>query len=371
MSDVLVVGGGIVGLLGALELTRRGRTVTIIDAPAQYPPASWAGGGILSPLYAWRYSDAMTRLSLNAFSRYQQILDESNAAGIPGCEALLHSGGLWVETGGDDAARARQWARRWQIPVQSVSASERMPESAAGAGLLFPSLGNIRNPGLLKVLRAHLQRVGVRFQSAVVSRVLPARVGAEVLAADGRKWQGDTVVVSAGHMAEQLLLPMGMAMPLFPAKGEMLLFRMKPGLVPAVMLTERGYLIPRQDGSVLVGSTLRKGDNTTYPTVAGRYQLERLAASLWPALTSCSPAFHWAGVRPGCERDIPFIGPVPGTNGIFAAVGHYRNGLVSAPASAELLAQLIAGEPPFTDPEPYSLSSVSPSSRSSSSFFNR
>ena len=118
MSDVLVVGGGIVGLLGALELTRRGRAVTIIDAPAQYPPASWAGGGILSPLYAWRYSDAMTRLSVDAFSRYQQILGECDAARIPGCEALLHSGGLWVETGGDDAARARQWARRWQIPVQ-------------------------------------------------------------------------------------------------------------------------------------------------------------------------------------------------------------------------------------------------------------
>ena len=94
MSDVLVVGGGIVGLLGALELTRRGRAVTIIDAPAQYPPASWAGGGILSPLYAWRYSDAMTRLSVDAFSRYQQILGECDAARIPGCEALLHSGCL-------------------------------------------------------------------------------------------------------------------------------------------------------------------------------------------------------------------------------------------------------------------------------------
>jgi len=371
MSDVLVVGGGIVGLLGALELTRRGRTVTIIDAPAQYPPASWAGGGILSPLYAWRYSDAMTRLSLNAFSRYQQILDESNAAGIPGCEALLHSGGLWVETSGDDAVRARQWAERWQVLVQAMPASERMPESAVGAGLLFPSLGNIRNPGLLKVLRTHLQRLGVRFESAMVSRIVPGAVGGQVLAADGRQWQGDTVVISAGHAAAELLRSIHFAMPLFPAKGEMLLYRVKPGQVPGVMLTERGYLIPRQDGSVLVGSTLRKGDDTTYPTVAGRYQLERLATRLWPELASCSPAFHWAGVRPGCERDIPFIGLVPGTNGVFAAVGHYRNGLVAAPASAELLAQLITGEQPFTDPKPYSLSSASSSSRSSSSFFNR
>lgn len=371
MSDVLVVGGGIIGLLGALELTRRGRKVTIVDAATQCPPASWAGGGILSPLYAWRYPDAMTRLSVDAFPRYQHILDECDWAGAPGGNALLHGGGLWVETFGDDAARARQWAERWQVPVQAMPASEQMPESAAGDGLLFPSLGNIRNPGLLKVLRVHLQRLGVRFESATVIQVLPSASGGRVLAADGRQWQSDTVVISAGHAAPDLLLSMGLTMPLFPAKGEMLLYRMKPGQVPAVMLTERGYLIPRQDGSVLVGSTLRKGDRTACPTVAGRYQLERLAASLWPQLASCSPAFHWAGVRPGCERDIPFIGPVPGAHGVFAAVGHYRNGLVAAPASAELLAQLIVGEQPFTDPEPYSLSSVSPSSRSSSSFFNR
>ncbi len=371
MSDVLVVGGGVVGLLCAFELTQRGRRVTIIDSPSEYPPASWAGGGILSPLYAWRYCDAMTRLSVDAFSRYQQILAECDSASTPDCSGLLHSGGLWVETAGDDAVRAHQWARRWQVPVQAMSAGEQMRESVAGAGLLFPTLGNIRNPGLLKVLRAYLRRRGVCFQSATVSKVLPAVSGGTVLAADGRQWQSDTVVISAGHAAPDLLLPLGLTMPLFPAKGEMLLYRMKPGQVPAVMLTERGYLIPRQDGSVLVGSTLRKGDRTTYPTVAGRYQLERLAASLWPELASCSPAFHWAGVRPGCERDIPFIGQVPGAKGVFAALGHYRNGLVAAPASAELLAQMITGDLPFTDPRPYSLSSASSSSRSSSSFFNR
>ncbi len=371
MSDVLVVGGGIIGLFCALELTKRGRKVTIIDAPDKYPPASWAGGGILSPLYAWRYCDAMTLLSVNAFSRYQKVLEECDSAGIPGCGSLLHGGGLWVETEEEDAALAFEWAQRWHIPVQAVLAHEQMEESAAGGGLLFPSLGNIRNPGVLRVLRAYLLRLGVRFESAIIRHVRPLNLGGEVGAADGRRWHSDAVVISAGHAAPGLLLSMGVTLPLFPAKGEMLLYHMQPGQVPAVMLTERGYLIPRHDGSVLVGSTLRRGDNTTYPTVAGRYQLERLAARLWPELASCSPAFHWAGVRPGCERDIPFIGSVPGTNGVFAAVGHYRNGLVAAPASAELLAQLITGEQTFVDPEPYSLSSVSSSSRSSSSFFNR
>ncbi|MEQ3637184.1 FAD-dependent oxidoreductase [Alcanivorax sp.] len=371
MSDVLVVGGGIVGLLGALELTRRGRKVTILDAPVPYPPASWAGGGILSPLYAWRYSDAMNRLSVDAFSRYQQILDECVAAEIPGCNAVLHGGGLWVKTAGEDAVRAHQWAERWRVPVRAMSAGNLMPGATVGAGFLFPSLGNIRNPSLLKILRTYLQKLEVRFELAEVNQVLPSVYGGRVVATDGRQWQSDTVVISAGHAAAELLSSMKTGLPLFPAKGEMLLYRMKPDKVPAVMLTERGYMIPRQDGSVLVGSTLRKGDNTTYPTVAGRYQLERLAAGLWPELASSTPAFHWAGVRPGCKRDIPFIGPVPGTHGIFAAVGHYRNGLVSAPASAELLAQLITGEQPFIDPEPYSLSLASPPSRSSSSFFNR
>ena len=367
MSDVLVVGGGIVGLLSALELTQRQKSVTLIDAPSLFPPASWAGGGILTPLFAWRYSDAMTRLSVDAVPRFERLLDALDPGGAVAAE-LLHRGGVWVSVQGQECDKAQAWAERWHIPVEPRSARGLMENFRPDTGLLFPEQGNIRNPGLLKRLRQTLLRKGVRFENAQVERLCQRPGGLQLTASDGRCWQSEQVLLSAGASMRVLLDGLGIRLPVFPAKGEMLLYQMAPGQVPAVMLTDEGYLIPRNDGAVLVGSTLRKGDASCYPTVQGRYQLEAVAARLWPQLAEHKPRFHWAGVRPGCERDVPFLGAVPGMPGVYAAAGHFRNGLVSAPASAELLAQIMCGQPTFTDPTPYSLPS---SSLSSSSFLRR
>ncbi|WP_300411064.1 FAD-dependent oxidoreductase [uncultured Alcanivorax sp.] len=368
MSDVLVVGGGIVGLLSAMELTTRQRSVTIIDFPVVSPSASWAGGGILAPLYPWRYSDAMTRLTIDSLSRFDSILEAIDPGGALG-RRLMNRCGLWVEVAESEKPYAISWASHWGLPVKVCSATDLMHEAAPGDGLFFPSLGNIRNSGLLKALREYLIGLGVRFETARVDKIKSHSSGpVSVCASDGRSWTAEQVLVSAGAGGQALLGSMGLHLPLFPAKGEMLLYQMEPGDVPSVMLTERGYLIPRNDGAVLVGSTLRKGDNTTYPTVAGRYQLESLAEYLWPVLKSRKPMHHWAGVRPGCARDFPYIGRVPGQPGVFTLAGHFRNGLVSGPASAELVVQLMCQETPFTDPDAYSLLS---SSLSSSSFFSR
>ncbi|HAB08051.1 MAG TPA: oxidoreductase, partial [Alcanivorax sp.] len=99
MADVLVVGGGIVGLLSALNLSDRGLSVTVIDAGGQRPPASWAGGGILSPLFAWRYPDPMNRLSHDATARYRALVDRlQGKAGLRASD--LHHSGLWVAVDG-------------------------------------------------------------------------------------------------------------------------------------------------------------------------------------------------------------------------------------------------------------------------------
>jgi len=367
MSDVLVLGGGIVGLLSALELTKRDLNVTVIDGGP--PPASWAGGGILSPLFAWRHSSFLNRLTHDGVSRYQALVLMLEESGFLDRKEVLHLGGMWVQVAGPELTRAQRWAEAWGMDCHEMESPGSRIGHGAG-GLFFPGLGNIRNPRMLKALRAYLAAKGVGFVREYIRRVELLSSGAKLHGEIGQ-YRSDTVVVAAGYNAAALLAETGVSVPLFPAKGEMLLFQVAPGDVPSVILTEAGYLIPRADGAVLVGSTLRKGDASHYPTVQGRHQLISLAARLSPVLAEKKPSYHWAGVRPGCERDYPYLGLLPGAKGVYVAAGHYRNGLVSAPGSAELLAQLICGESPFTDPEPYSLSSASPSSRSSSSFFNR
>ena len=122
MADVLVVGGGIVGLLSALNLSDRGLSVTVIDAGGQRPPASWAGGGILSPLFAWRYPDPMNRLSQDATARYRALVDRlQGKAGLRASD--LHHSGLWVAVDGDERRQALRWASDWGLSCRDAPLS--------------------------------------------------------------------------------------------------------------------------------------------------------------------------------------------------------------------------------------------------------
>tara|TARA_R110001606_G_scaffold84694_3_gene192436 strand:- start:7708 stop:8781 length:1074 start_codon:yes stop_codon:yes gene_type:complete len=356
MADVLIAGAGIVGLLSAFELTKRGRRVTVIDAPALYPPASWAGGGILSPLFAWRYADPMNRLTVDAPARYRRLVDElTGHAGLRRDD--LNDSGLWVAVGEAERERALAWARLWEVPCRRADEHEHLSGAGRQPGLWFPEIGNIRNPRMLKALRSWLSRRGVCFRTAAVKGIEPRRRGASLWLSDGECLTAPAVLVSSGAWTAGLLAPLGVRLPLFPAKGEMLLYRLAPGRVPAIILTEQGYLIPRADGAVLVGSTLEEGEGSHYRSVTGRWALERKAARLLPELADQRPVAHWAGVRPGCARDWPYLGEVPGCPGLFAAAGHHRNGLVAAPASAEFLARLMCAETPSLPVGDYSLSS--------------
>ncbi len=153
---------------------------------------------------------------------------------------------------------------------------------------------------------------------------------------------------------------------LMPVKGEMLLYQLEPGEIPAILLADAGYLIPRLDGLVLAGSTLEAGVVDMRPGEAANRSLAETAAHWYPPLATRQPVAQWAGVRPGTRRALPFIGPLRNHSRIHLASGHFRNGLVSAPATGQLMAELLAGIAPFCDPAPYS-----PSSRSSSSFLSR
>lgn len=340
-ADVTIVGGGILGLLSALELVKRGRSVTIVD-DSQRRPASWAGGGILSPLYAWRYSEAMNSLCRDAVSSYREILSSLKQQGLI-TEGILNLSGMWVATVEPEEKRsALDWAAAHDVDAYACNADSVMASGCADEGVFFPYLGSIRNPRLLRQLTSFLQHSGVEFISDRVISVHPQKQGGRLLLGSDREVLSEVILLCAGAWNDVLLRQLGIpATPFFPAKGEMLLYQLEQGVVPSIMLTEDGYLIPRGDGAVLVGSTLRRGDGSDYPTVNGRYRLEALASRLLPQLANKKPDFHWAGVRPGCERDYPWVGAIPGYEGWFAAAGCYRNGLVAGPACARLLAQLV------------------------------
>jgi len=161
------------------------------------------------------------------------------------------------------------------------------------------------------------------------------------------------VVLAAGAWSGELLKKLGLVLPVEPVKGQMILYRCEPGFLPTMVLAKGRYAIPRLDGHVLVGSTLEHAGFDKTPTQDALASLKASAEELLPALAHAEVVGHWAGLRPGSPEGIPYIGELADFPGLWLNCGHYRNGLVLAPASCELLKNLLLGETPIIDPQPY------------------
>lgn len=358
MNDVVIIGGGVIGLLTAAELVAAGRRVTLLERGETGRESSWAGGGILSPLYPWRYPDPVTELARWSQAHYPLLAaDVTTATGI---DPEWTQNGLLLMAG-DDTAQALAWADRFGYRLETVVA-DRLPDyepvlaSQTRPGLWMPDVAQIRNPRLVKALRLKLAAQGVVFRERCEVTAITAqddRVSG-VQTPAGRI-VAERVVVTAGAWSGHLLAALGTEVPIEPVKGQMLLIRARPGLLSRIVLDDGHYLIPRRDGRVLVGSTMERSGYDKGTTEAARQELLAAAFELVPALRDYPLERQWAGLRPGSPDGIPYIGEYPAVKGLYLNSGHFRNGVVMAPASARLLADLLLGRPPILDPAPYSL----------------
>ncbi len=365
MSDFLIVGGGIIGLLLARELSSAGASVTVIERGECGKEASWAGGGIVSPLYPWRYTPAVTALASSAQKAYpelaMQLLEET------GIDPELERTGLLM-LDAPDSGTALEWAKGEGSAMHVLSEAAIVQREASlaagyGEGLWMPEIANIRNPRLLKALLSSLQlQPRVRLlQHSTVSGFIQ-QTGQEGRAVAGvellrnghlERVLAEHVVVTAGAWTGDLLKSLPLDVAVQPVKGQMLLLKPAKRVISSIVLSNGRYLIPRRDGHLLIGSTLEyTGFDKSTSEEAGR-SLYAAAIALVPELKKAPVIAHWAGLRPGAAQGIPYIGKLPGLRNLSVNAGQFRNGLVLAPASAGLHADLLLGRPPRVDPLPY------------------
>lgn len=320
--------------------------------------SSWAGGGILSALHPWRCPDPIDRLIGLSETSYPALAESLyRTTGID--PEWIRSGLVIVDT--DDRDLAAKWAEKHAKCVEVLRNSRirriepRLSQEVTEA-LWMPDVAQIRNPRLLAALWKDLLRGGVEIREHA------AVTGFSVNAGRLRAIYTETAdlptmqcVVAAGAWTGDLLAKTGLHLPIRPRRGQMLLYRARPGLISHIIVADDHYVIPRRDGHVLVGSTVEDVGFDKSTTREAQETLRYAALDLVPALANCPIESHWAGLRPGSADGIPFIGEHPEIAGLYICSGHFRNGLGMAPASAQLMVDLMLGRSAEVDPSLYRL----------------
>lgn len=355
-TPIVVVGGGVIGLLTAWYLAEAGESTVVIDRQTVGSEASWAGGGLLSPLYPTRYPAPLRTLCAVSLKEYFALF-----SAIPrlraDCECV--QSGLLVldqdltisESGGD---QIDSWVKvNPDIDLHRLEPelSLRQPD-----GFIFPNVYQLRNPRFLTALRNALTARKVQFKEGTeVLSVFPNGTGGVALRTKDETIVSDRCVLTAGAWTRELLRHEGLDLPIRPIRGQMLAIDAVPGLIKHVIVQNYRYLIPRQDGLVLVGSTFEDVGFDKATTLQAQRELRDVAVNLVPALGDYPVRHHWAGLRPGSPDDVPFVGRHPRIPGLFVCAGHHRNGFAAGPASARLVVDLLLGHNPDVDPSPYRL----------------
>jgi glycine oxidase len=356
MADCIVVGAGLIGMLTAHELAARGMQVTLLERGQPARESSWAGGGILSPLYPWRYPDPVSELARWSQRYYRQLCqDLESDSGIDPQWTL--SGLLIADV--EDRDAIQRWATRFGALLElrdGASAQQLEPRLGLVPASVawLPEVAQVRNPRLAQSLHATLENKGVEIRSQSPAqgwKIEADRVKAVVTPA--AEIGADYFVVASGAWTAGLLESTGLSLPIEPVRGQMILFKGPPGLVSRITLYQGRYVIPRRDGYVLVGSTLEYAGFEKQTTQTGLQELKQSAFALIPDLAGQPIVQHWAGLRPGSPEGIPMTGPHPEISNLFINAGHFRNGVVLGPATARLLADQLSGCSPDLDPRPY------------------
>ena len=350
-ADVVIVGGGVIGLTIARALALRGvRDVCLVERGNLGTEASWAAAGMLLPQVEADAQDDFFNLacqSRDLYPAFAAALREETAIDVE----LDTTGTLYValtEHDHEEIQRRYEWQTKAGFSVERLSGDEArelepcISEAALGA-LRFPKDIQVENRRLLSALANSVKKLGVNIatQTTVDSVLLEGNRVHGVQTSRGAI-SSSIVVIAAGTWSSFIKTSPQSPIPkIEPVRGQMVCLEAKPQLTRHVIYSPRGYIVPRQDGRLLAGSTSENAGFAKCVTAAGVAGILRNALEISPAISDLPVVDTWAGLRPRASGGLPVMGPCGEIDGLFCATGHYRNGILLAPLTGELISEAI------------------------------
>ena len=357
-ADVLILGGGVIGLTTAYFLAREGVGVALIDKGDLGREASWAGAGIIPPAGERPPRTPIDRLRAFSSAMYPELsrcLREQtgidNGYHVCGGLELMDPGHpLPVEEWRDEGIAFAE------LEGDALRAVEPALSPALPRAYHLPGMAQVRNPRHLKALIAACEAQGVRLYPHRPAIAL-VRTGRRIDAVqtDQGALPAGQFLIAAGAWTDGLLESVGVRLGVRPVRGQIALLQTEAVRPRPVLLQSKRYLVTRADGRVLVGSTEEDAGFDARPTAAAIAGLLAFAAELVPSLAGAAVERCWAGLRPGSPDGLPFLGRVPGFSNLFIAAGHFRAGIQLSPGTAQVMTDLLLGREPVVPLEAFRL----------------
>lgn len=347
MADCLIVGGGIIGLSLAYELSKSGMSIAVIEQGEWGGQASSAAAGMLAPLKEFAEPGPNLDLGMASLALYPEWAEELFHA--TGCNVQLSLDGLITVAMNEREIESLRAKFRWQqaagydvawLAGDQLRQAEPLLSPQAEAGIYSPGEGHVNNRMLLQALVFGCQQRGVELvQGAVVTELLTEAEGkVSGVATTLGKWYAEQTIITAGAWTGIISSWLDVPMPVRPVRGQVAAVSSAGIPLRRVIFGTSGYIAPKKDGKIVIGATEDDAGFRREVTLAGLAGVLNGVLPYVPALHQAQFLQAWAGLRPATADGLPLLGPLPGWEGIALASGHFRNGILLSPITARLMA---------------------------------
>ncbi len=349
VPDVIVVGAGVIGCSIAYNLAKAGARVVVLDRGSVGGQASGAAAGLLAPLSEAVGPGPFLELGLESLRLFAPLAEELRER--TGMDVGYRPSGLLRVALDEEESRTLRRRRAWQDaagvrltwldPERAREAEPALTRELLGA-LYYPSEHQVSGPALVRALTSAARDLGCTFREGVNvdaleterNRVLGVRAAADTMPAG-------EVVIANGAWAAAWSDVLQVHLPIRPVRGQMIALRTVAAPLRQILYTHDGYMVSKPEGLTYVGATVEEAGYDAQPTAAGVAKLLALVPRLTPGLRDAIFSHAWAGLRPATPDGLPLLGRLPGWQGVVIAGGHFRNGVLLAPITGVLIADLV------------------------------